>query len=137
MKPIRGILTACQRDAQQVRHIDDAAWIILVEKWNRIVTVVSNGVPDDRLPCVHLGMSVFSKLYFPSLTVLVGGIVRNVDLLTMIHLFVPFIQELYTLILFYASKKVGYLRVAVHPHLIGKQWMLVCVFRIVLAGVIL
>ena len=79
--------------AQQLGYINDAARVGLVEQRFPVVAVIRDGIVEDRKPFIFLGMSEFNDLDIAGLTVLIGRIIGNIDLILLLFDRVPFVLE--------------------------------------------
>ena len=73
----------------ELRDIDDASGILLIVKRLGVVMVIGDRVVQDRLSVVILRMSDLDVLQITCLAVLIGRIIRDIDLFTMIMPVVP------------------------------------------------
>ena len=77
----------------KLRDIDDTSGILLIVKRLGVVMVIGDRVIQDRLSVVILRMPDLDTLQIACLAVLVGRIICDIDLFTVIMPIVPFILE--------------------------------------------
>ena len=75
----------------QLGYIDYAPRILLVKQGFSVVCIISDGVIEYRKILVILCMPELHHLYAAGLTVLVCGIIRNINLFPMVTVCIPFI----------------------------------------------
>ena len=98
--------------------------------------VIGDRVIQDRLSVVILRMTDLDTLQIARLAVLVGRIIRDIDLFTVIMPVVPFILESDALVSRDTVNKRRDLRIAVELHPLRKQRVIIGIIRIVLTGVV-
>jgi hypothetical protein len=77
----------------QLRDIDDAARILLIEQRFAVGPVIGEGIAKDRKPLVILRMAILDDGDLPCLAVHVRGIIGDVDPLPVVALVVPPIEQ--------------------------------------------
>ena len=77
----------------QLRDIDDAAGILLIEQGLAVGLVIGDGIVEDGKPPFLLCMTVFYNGKVPGLAVLVRGVIGDVDSFPVVPLAVPPIEE--------------------------------------------
>ena len=120
----------------ELRDIDDASGILLIVKRFGVVMVIGDRVVQDRLSVVILRMPDLDTLQIACLAVLVGRIICDIDLFTVIMPVVPFILESDALVSRDSVNKLRDLRIAVKLHPLCKKRVIVGILRIVLTGVV-
>ena len=92
--------------AGKLRHVIDTSGILFIKQRLPVGYVESHRVVIDRLPCIHLCISILQKLDVSRLTVFVCGIIGNIDLLAFVSSFVPGIQKTDDLLRLEALQKI-------------------------------
>ena len=83
-----------------------------------------------------LGFAILYEINIASLTILIGGVIGNIDPLFMISSPVPVIKEPYRLFSGNRREEPAYLGITVYPHTFRKQWVTKRKIRIILTGIL-
>ena len=121
----------------KLRNIDNTSRICLIPQGNPFCSVIAHAIVDNRLTLITLCLSEFCEIDISRLTVLIGGVIGDVNPVLMSYRFIPPIQEFNTLFLFDSVNKRRYFGVSINLHIFRKERMIVSVIRIVLTCIIL
>ncbi len=105
----------------QLRHVDDAARVLLVEERLALSHVVGDRVVEHRPVPAVLGVAALDDGDLPGPAVLVGRVVGDVDPLPVVAPAVPFVEERRGVLVRDGVEEGGDLAVAVHPHPPGEE----------------
>lgn len=101
-----------------------------------IIGVIGQGIIEHRKSYIHFGMPVFDDFQVTGMGVLVSGIVRDINLFSMVMRRIPVVKKSDALVVRYRIEKIRYLRVTIDMHIRGKQGMIEGIIGIVLAGIV-
>ena len=121
----------------KLRNIYNTSRICLIPQGNPVCSVIAHAIVDNRLTLIILCMSEFCEIDISRLTVLIGGVIGDVNPVLMSYRFIPPIQEFNTLFLFDSVNKRRYFGITINLHIFRKERMIVSVIRIVLTCIIL
>ena len=120
----------------ELGNICDRARILLVEQRYLVILVKSNANIEYRKAFVVLGFPVFNEVNISCLTILIGRVIGDIDLLGMIPLFIPVIEKAYCLLPVDRFQKATDCYITVNSHLVREQWMTEGEIRIILASIV-
>ena len=110
--------------------------IFLIEKRDAVCFVKRNRQIKYRDALTILGFAILYEINIASLTILIRGVIGNIDPLFMVSSPVPVIKESDRLFSGNRREEPAYLGIAVYPHTFGKQWVAERKIRIILSSIL-
>ena len=121
----------------QLRNIINTSWILLIHQWFTIIQIISYGIVKDWEASIHLSSSVLDHTDISGFAVLIRRIIRDINPLSMISFFIPFVQKSLPLILINTSEEFRKSGITINFHVFCKQRMVKRIVRIILCCITL